>query len=118
METNPRLSTCSVTMEAKEDLGVKTEFLVATYNSILSSARSTAPREIGNELVVAQDAAVKSTFHLRVSTRMAPYLIKAIQDQNQPGYGVALKSYLHRLQEQIMTQLFSGAGEISFPRFS
>lgn len=117
MESKPSLSTYNVTIEANEDLGVKTEFLIATYNSICSNARNAAPKEISKELVVVQNAAVKNTFHLRVSNRMVPYLIKAVQDQNQPGYGVSLKSYFHKLQEQIMAQAFSGAGELSFPRF-
>jgi hypothetical protein len=108
----------TVTMETGNELGVKTDFLVASYSSIYGSAINSAPKSIGNELEIVQDGKVKSTFHIRVSGRMAPYLIKAVQDQNQPGYGVVLKSYFHRLQEQVMAQLFSNVGDLNFPKFS
>ena len=104
-------------MERSPDLGVKTDFLLASYNSIYLGAKKAAPPQISNELVIAQDGSTKTTFHIIVSNIMAPYLINAIQDQTQPGYGVALKSYFHRLQEQIMAQMFSNVGELSFPKF-
>jgi hypothetical protein len=117
MDNNSQISTYTVTMESSGDLGVKTDFLLASYNSIYLGARKASPQQISNELVIAQDGSTKTTFHIRVSSRMAPYLIKAIQDQTQPGYGVALKSYFHRLQEQIMAEMFSNVGELSFPKF-
>ena len=117
MNNNSQVSTYNVTMESAEDLGVRTDFLLASYNSIYLGARKAAPQQINNELVIVQDGRTKTTFHIKVSNRMAPYLIKAIQDQTQPGYGVALKSYFHNLQEQIMAQMFSNVGELSFPKF-
>lgn len=117
MDSNQQVSTYDVTMESGPDLGVKTDFLVASYNSIYSGARKAAPQHFSNELVISQDGRVKTTFHVKVSNRMAPYLIKAIQDQTQPGYGVALKGYFHRLQDQIMAQMFSNVGDLTFPKF-
>ena len=118
MDSNFQVSTYSVTMEATQDLGVKTDFLIASYNSIYQAARAAAPNEIKNELLISQDGKAKSTFHIRVSNRMAPFLVKAVQEQTSPGYGIALKGYFHKLQDQIMAQLFSNVGEPTFPRFS
>jgi len=117
MENNSQISTYNVTMEVAENLGVKTDFLIASYNSIYAEARRSAPKQINNELVITQDGRLKTTFHVKVSNRMAPFLIKAIQDQTQPGYGVALKGYFHKLQDQIMAQMFSNVGDLSFPKF-
>ncbi|MGI0038054.1 MAG: hypothetical protein ACRD99_06825 [Nitrososphaera sp.] len=117
MDNNSQVSTYNVSMEASEDLGVKIDFLMASYNSIYLGARKAAPQQFSNELVISQDGRVKTTFHIRVSNRMAPYLIKAIQDQTKPDYGVALKGYYHKLQDQIMAQMFSNVGELSFPKF-
>jgi hypothetical protein len=105
-------------MESGEELGVKTDFLISSYNSIYLGAKKAAPQQIGNELVITQDGRVKTTFHIKVSNRMAPFLIKAIQDQTLPGYGVALKGYFHKLQDQIMAQMFSNVGDLTFPKFS
>ena len=118
MDHKPDSSTCSVTMESGNDLGVKPDFLIASYGSIYGIAVKSAPQAISHELAIVQDGSVKTTFHIRVSARMAPYLIKAIQDHNKPDYGVALKSYFHKLQEQIMAQLFNNVGDLVFPRFS
>jgi hypothetical protein len=118
MNRNEQISTYNVTAECPENLGVKTQFLVDAYTSVVSTARRDAPGQVANELVVVQDGRVKTTFHIKFSNRMAPFLIKAIQEQNNQGYGVALSSYFHRLQEQVMAQLFSNVGEISFPKFS
>ena len=118
MDRNEQISTYNVTAECPENLGVKPQFLVEAYTSVYNKAKSDAPAQVANELVVVQDGRAKTTFHIKFSNRMAPYLIKAIQEQNNQNYGVALNSYFHRLQEQIMAQLFSNVGEISFPRFS
>ena len=117
MDNNSQPSTYNVTMEAGDDLGVKVDFLTASYNSIYLGARKAAPQQFSNELVIAQDGKSKTTFHIRVSSRMAPYLIKAVQDQTKPEYGVALKGYYHKLQDQVMAQMFSNVGDLSFPKF-
>lgn len=106
-----------VTTQAGNELGVNTDFLVSTYRSIDTKARQLAPAEIRNELLISQDGAVKTTFHVKVSDRMAPYLIDAIQQQTDAGYGTALKSYLYKLQEQIMAQMFASVEQASLPRF-
>jgi hypothetical protein len=118
MESKSQILTYSITMESGEELGVKTDFLISSYNSIYLGAKKAAPQQIGNELVITQDGRVKTTFHIKVSNRMAPFLIKAIQDQTLPGYGVALKGYFHKLQDQIMAQMFSNVGDLTFPKFS
>lgn len=118
MDSNLHVSTFTITMEMRQDLGVKTEFLVASYNSIYARARNAAPQQISNELVISQDGRVKTTFHTKVSSRMAPYLIKAIQDETKPDYGVTLKAYFHKLQEEVMAQMFSGVEPTTFPRFA
>ena len=43
MENNSQVSTYNVTMESGADLGVKTDFLVSSYNSIYNGARKAAP---------------------------------------------------------------------------
>lgn len=107
-----------ITMTNGEKLGVKPEFLVSLYSKIDSIARQMAPQEIRNELVISEDVRVKTTFRVRVSSRMAPYLINAIQQQADPCYGIALRSYLYSLQEQLMAQVFAKAGQMTFPKFS
>jgi len=109
--------TYTLTAETGADLGVNSEFLAKSYSAIYDNAVRSAPGEIKRELVISQDGKVKTTFHIKVSARMSPYLIKAIQDQNLPGYGTALRSYFHKLQENVMAQLFRGVGELSFPKF-
>lgn len=117
MNSSPQAETYSVTMEGSEALGVKTDFLLASYNSIYLGARNGAPQQIASELIIAQDSKVKTTFHIKVSSRMAPFLIKSIQENTRPEYGIALKDYFHRLQDQIMAQMFSNVGGLSFPKF-
>ena len=117
MEIKSQIHTYSVTMESGEELGVKPDFLVKSYNSIYFGAKSAAPQQISNELVIVQDGKTRTTFHIKVSNRMAPFLIKAIEDQTQPDYGVALKGYFHKLQDQIMAQMFSNVGDLTFPKF-
>ena len=112
------ITTCAATVEAGNDLGVKPDFLNALFNTIYSNAVKSSPAAIRNELVIMQDKNVKSTFHIRVSSRMVPFLVKAIQDQNAPNYGVALRSYFHKMQEQILAQVFIDVKDLAFPRFS
>jgi hypothetical protein len=38
---------------------------------------------------------------------MAPYFIAAIQQYVDSEYGIGLRSYFHKLQEQIMSQMFT-----------
>jgi len=118
MEKSESSTIYHISMESGDELGVKTDFLVASYNAIDSKARQLAPTDIRHELLISQDMRVKTTFHVKVSSRMAQYLVNAIQQQNDSGYGIALKSYFNRLQEQLMAQMFSNVGQISFPKFS
>jgi hypothetical protein len=117
MDGNTQVSTYSVTIESNQDLGVKPDFLISSYNTIWERAKRSAPKPVSHELVIAQDGKLKTVFHIKVSNRMAPYLIKAIQDQMLPEYGIAFKSYWQKVQEQVMAQMFSDVGEISFPKF-
>ncbi len=118
MEKSESSAIYHITMESGEELGVKTDFLVASFNAIDSKARQLAPSDIRHELFISQDARIKTTFHVKVSSRMAQYLVNAIQQQSDSGHGIALKSYFNRLQEQLMAQMFSDVGPISFPKFS
>jgi hypothetical protein len=122
---NQKLMTSSRTPEiydlmspAGSELGVKTDFLLSMYKEIDAKASQLAPVEMRNELLISQDGVDKTTFHVKVSDRMAPHLISAIQHQIERGYGVALRSYLYKLQEQIMAQLFGNIEQPTFPKFS
>lgn len=106
-----RTSTYHVTMD-DEKLGVKPEVLVGMYTAIDSKARQLAPQEIRNELVISQDGRIKSRFYIRVSDRMAPHLIAAIQQQADSESGIGMKSYFYRLQEQVMSQMFAGVKDV------
>jgi hypothetical protein len=99
-------STYYVTMD-DDKLGIKPEVLVGMYSVIDSKARQLAPEEIRRELAISQDGRVKTKFYVAVSGRMAPYFIAAIQQQVDSEYGVGLRSYFHKLQEQIMSQMFA-----------
>lgn len=118
MEKSDSIAVYHISMESGNELGVKNEFLLAAYSSIDEKARQLAPQEIRDQLLISQDPRVKTTFHVKVSNRMAPYLINAIQQQNDSGYGIALRSYFYRFQEAIMAQMFSNVEQTSFPKFS
>lgn len=101
-----------VTVEDGDRLGIKTEILAAMFRSIHSKARQLAPKELENEISISQDGTIKTNFRVRVSSKMAPYLLTAIQQQSEEGYGIAVRSYLHKLQEQIMAQMFVGVKDV------
>jgi hypothetical protein len=44
---------------------------------------------------------------------MAPYLVNSIQQNTDPSYGIALKSYLNKLQEQIMSQMLGPLEQVT-----
>lgn len=100
-----------VTIEG-DKLGVKPEVLAGMYTSIGAGARQLAPQDIKKELAIAQDGRVKSTFHIQVSSRMAPHLIAAIQKQAESQEGIGLRSYFYKLQEQVMAQMFAGVKDV------
>lgn len=106
-----RISTYHVTMD-DDKLGVKPEVLVGMYTAIDAKARQLAPQEVRNELVITQDGGIKSRFYIRVSDRMAPHLIAAIQRQADSESGSGMRSYFYRLQEQIMSQMFAGVKDV------
>jgi hypothetical protein len=99
-------STYHVTMD-DDKLGIKPEVLVGMYNVIDSKARQLAPEETRSELAISQDGRNKTKFYVAVSSRMAPYFIAAIQQHVDSDYGIGLRSYFHKLQEQIMSQMFT-----------
>jgi len=112
MEKGDSIAVYHISMESGNELGVKNEFLLAAHNSIDEKAKQLAPQEIRNQLLISQDPRVKTTFHVKVSNRMAPYLINAIEQQNDSGYGIALRSYFYRFQEAIMAQMFASVKDV------
>jgi len=95
-----------------EKLGLKPEVLAGMYRAIDSKARSLAPPQVKNELMISQDGRIKTKFYIRVSDRMAPHLIAAIQQQADSEAGSGMKSYFYKLQEQIMAQMFAGVKDV------
>jgi hypothetical protein len=95
-----------------DKLGVKPEVLAGMYVTIEAIARGLAPQELKNELVISQDGRIKTRFYLRVSNRMAPHLIAAVQKQADSETGIGMKSYFYKLQEQIMSQMFAGVKDV------
>jgi hypothetical protein len=95
-----------------DKLGVKPEVLVGMYKAIDSKARQLAPQEIKNELAISHDGRIKTKFYIRVSDRMAPHLIAAVQQQAESETGIGIKSYFYKLQEQIMSQMFAGVKDV------
>jgi hypothetical protein len=61
---------------------------------------------------MSQDGNIKTRFYIRVSDRMAPHLIAAIQQQADSETGIGIKSYFYKLQEQIMSQMFAGVKDV------
>jgi hypothetical protein len=96
-----------------DKLGVKPEVLVGMYTSIDAKARQLAPQDVKRELIISQDSRVRSSFYIQVSNRMAPYLIAAIQQQADSESGIGMKSYFHKLQEQVMAQLLGPQEQIT-----
>jgi len=102
------MQTCfTITMD-DEKAEVKPEALFRIYGAIEAQARQMAPPAIAGELRISQDARIKTRFYIAVSERMAPHLVSAVQKQID-SYGVGLKSYFYKLQEQLMAQMFAGA---------
>ncbi len=95
-----------------DKIGVKPEVLVGMYSAIIAKSRQLAPPDIKTELAIAQDGRTKTMFHIQVSSRMAPHLIMAIQQQADSQQGIGLKSYFYKLQEQIMAQLLAGEKDV------
>lgn len=104
------MATYNITMD-DETLGLKPETFLKIYAAIESDTRQAAPAEIRHELRISQDARIKTRFYIAVSDRMSTHLIGAVQKQTQTEYGVGLKSYLYKLQEQLMSQMFAGASD-------
>jgi hypothetical protein len=99
-------------MDDADKLGIKPDVLVGMYSAIDSKARQLAPQEIRSELAISQDGRTRTKFYVAVSNRMAPYFIAAIQQQVDSEYGIGLRSYFHKLQEQIMSQVFAGPKDV------
>ena len=112
-----KISTYHIAMD-DDKLGLKPEFLVGMYSGINTMTRQLAPPEVKSELAISQDGKIKTKFYITVSSRMAPHLINAIQQQINAQQGQALRSYLSKLQEQVMFQMFGpqeqGAINIQF----
>jgi hypothetical protein len=95
-----------------DKLGVKPEVLVGMYTAIDAKARQLAPQDVRTELVISQDGKIKGRFYIQVSSRMAPHLIAAIQQQADAHQGIGLKSYFYKLQEKVMAQMFAGVKDV------
>jgi len=95
-----------------EKLGVKPEVLVGMYTAIDTKARQMAPQDIRRELSISQDGRIKTKFYIQVSDRMATHLIAAIQQQAVSESGIGMKSYFYKLQEEVMSQIFSGVKDV------
>lgn len=104
------MATYNITMD-DEKLGLKPEVLFKLYGTIDTQARDSANPEFSHELRISQDGRIKTRFRLVVSDRMAPHLLAAVQKQAESDCGIGLKSYLHKLQEQLMAQMFAGASD-------
>ena len=102
---NSKVSTYHITMD-DDKLGLKPELVFGMYAAIDSKARELAPQGIRNELRISRDGRIKTRFHIQVSDRMTPHLLSAIQWQAESVQGTALKSYFHKLQDQVMSQMF------------
>lgn len=100
-----------------EKMGLKPDTLFGIYGTIEAQAREAAPANIRHELRISQDGRIKSRFYIAVSDRMATHLISAVQKQTQTDCGVGLKSYMYKLQEQLMSQMFAGASDTINIRF-
>jgi hypothetical protein len=103
----PNIITYNITMD-DEKAEIKPEVLFKIYGSMEAQAKQAAPPAISHELRISQDARIKTRFYVVVSDRMAPHLLAAMQKQ-LGTYGVGLKSYFYKLQEQLMAQMFAGA---------
>ena len=105
------IPTFHVTMD-DDKLGIKPEFLASMYGAIDSKARQLAPQDIRSELAISRDGKINTRFYVTVSSRMAPFLITAVQQHVESEYGIGLRSYFHKLQEQIMSQMFAGVKDV------
>ena len=99
--------TYNLTMD-EEKIQLKPDTLFKLYGVIYEQAKQAADAGIRHELRISQDGRIKTRFYLTVSERMATHLLTAVQKQAESNYGMELKSYLHKLQQQLMTQMFAG----------
>lgn len=98
-----------------EKLDLKPAVLFKMYGAIDAQARQLASADIKHELRISQDGRIKTRFYIAVSDRMAPHLLSAVQKQAEAESG--LKNYLHKLEEQLMAQMFAGASDQINVRF-
>jgi hypothetical protein len=112
MQNSPVVSTYHITMD-DDKLGIKPDFLVGMYSAIDEKAKQLAPQNVRGELVISQDGKIKTRFYIAVSNRMAPFLITAVQQHTDSEYGIGLRTYFHKLQEQVMAQMFGNEGQTS-----
>lgn len=107
-----KVSTYHITID-DDRLELKPETIFGMYSAIYSKARELAPKEVRHELRVTQDGRIKTRFSIQVSDRMAPHLLSAIQWQAESVQG-EIKSYFHKLQGQIMSQMFGPESATTF----
>ncbi|MEM2139737.1 MAG: hypothetical protein QXJ74_08080 [Nitrososphaera sp.] len=98
-------------------LDLKPGVLFKMYGDMDAQARQLADAGIRHELRISRDGRIKTRFYIAVSDRMAPHLLSAVQKQAESESGIGLKTYLHRLEEQLMAQMFAGASDQINVRF-
>ena len=107
----PVVSTYHITMD-DDKLGIKPDLLVGMYSAIDGKAKQMAPQNVRGELAISQDGKIKTKFYITVSNRMAPFLITAVQQHTDSEYGIGLRTYFQKLQEQVMAQMFAGVKDV------
>jgi hypothetical protein len=106
-----KVSTYHFTIDEDNNLGLRPEFLVNLYMIIDFKSKEMAPQNVRNELAITQDGRMKTKFYIALSNRMAPYFINAVQQQINIESALGLRSYLTKLQEQVMSQLFGSEAQ-------
>lgn len=93
-----------------EKLELRPEVIFKIYGSIQAQAKQVAPVDVRQELRISQDGRIKTKFYVTVSDRMVPHLLTAVQKQAETEGGT-LKSYLYKLEEQLIAQMCAGKGD-------
>ncbi|MFQ6011099.1 MAG: hypothetical protein ACE5KG_02895 [Nitrososphaerales archaeon] len=84
--------------------GLDPAVLASWYNSIEASTKAVLPDELIHKVTITQDPLLPMKFDLKVSRRVVPYFIDAIE-KNLGLMPFSTKLYFQKLQQMIEEQL-------------
>ena len=88
--------------------GLDPAVLASWYKSIEASTKAVLPTELINKVAITQDPVLHMKFDLKISRRVVPYFIEAIE-KNMSLMPSSTKLYFQKLQQMIEEQLHTSS---------